>query len=148
MNETIEKFNNYARLNKLRKSGQRDAIVAAIIDQKTHFSVDQLHNCIKQRNPEIGIATIYRTVKLLLDAKIVKECTIDGTPRYEIITGSHHDHLVCTRCGSTVEISSEIIEREQISIAEKHGFELTDHSLVLMGICSACRKKTGIGKKS
>ena len=55
--------------------------------------------------------------------------------------GSHHDHIVCTRCGRVEEFVDEEIERRQREIAHRLGFELEDHALSLYGICEECRKK-------
>ena len=147
MNSLLEKFNLYAVKNKLRKSGQRDAVLSVFLRQSEHLSVDEIYNLLRKENPDIGIATVYRTVNLLREAGIVKELHLDGVIRYEILSERHHDHLVCSSCGTTVEISSDIIEKEQEALAEKHGFVLTDHSLILTGLCSTCRKKQSAGEK-
>jgi Fur family ferric uptake transcriptional regulator len=141
MNSLLERFNDYASKNKLRRSEQRDAVLSAVIEQKDHLTVDEIFSLLKKEHSDIGIATVYRTINLLRDAGIVKELIINGIARYEILSDRHHDHLVCTECGTTVEITSAIIEQEQEAIAVKNGFYLQDHNLILMGICSSCRKK-------
>ena len=65
----------------------------------------------------------------------------EGRATYELQEGRHHDHLVCVRCGNVEEFVDPEIERAQRQVAARKGYELTDHSLVLYGICGDCRKK-------
>jgi Fur family ferric uptake transcriptional regulator len=147
MTNLIDRLNDYVAAKRLKKSDQRTAILDIMINKRGHLTVDEIRGLLKKQSPDIGIATIYRTMKLFSDAGIVKELNIDGTARYEIITEGHHDHLVCTSCGMTVEITSATIEKEQDSIAAKHGFQLTDHTLLLLGLCQICRTKKKSGEK-
>lgn len=145
MKSLAEKLDAYVSAKRLRKSGQRNAVLEVMAARQGHFTVDEICSLLKKNNPDIGIATVYRTMKLFLDAGLVEELNIDGTCRYEILKKGHHDHLVCTSCGETIEITSDKIEKEQESIARKYGFELTDHTLLLLGCCSSCRNKKSSG---
>jgi Fur family transcriptional regulator, ferric uptake regulator len=143
MKTPAERLDGYVKQKGLKSSGQRSVILSFMLKDAQHHTVEELYEICKKKNPEIGIATVYRTVKLLCDAGIARELHVNNdVTRYEVITDdTHHDHLVCVSCGSFAEISSEIIEMEQLKIAKQNGFELTDHSLVLYGICSSCVKK-------
>lgn len=138
-----EKLSKYVKEHRLKSSSQRNVILSFMINNRKHHTVEELYDFIKKDNPEIGIATVYRTIRLLCDAKIVHEIRIgNDETRYEVIEPAyHHDHLLCENCGTFVEISSSIIENEQKKIANKHGFTLTNHSLILYGICQKCSKK-------
>lgn len=144
MSSTIEKLNEYVKNNGLKISSQRNHILEIMESEHIHRSVEEIYDIVKKSNPEIGIATVYRTVKLLCDAGIAKEIhTSHDLTRYEIVSdNSHHDHLICQNCGKFIEIESDIIEKEQAKIAAKYDFELKDHCHILYGICGDCRKKT------
>ena len=147
MTTLIDRLNSYVAAKRLKKSDQRSAILDIMMSKRGHLTADEIRGFLKKDKPDIGIATIYRTMKLFLDAGIVRELNIDGTARYEIVSEGHHDHLVCTSCGKTVEITSATIEKEQETIAAKHGFQLTDHTLLLLGLCQTCRAKKKSGEK-
>ena len=143
-----DKLIEYSASKSLKKSDQRTAILDLMTSKQGHHTADELWGFLKKQHPDIGIATVYRTMKLFLDAGIVKELNIDGTARYELTAEGHHDHLICTLCGKTVEVTSPAIEKEQEAIAKKHGFELTDHTLLLIGRCGKCRSKKQNGVRS
>ena len=148
MKSLRDRLSEYAAAKSLKKSDQRTAILDLMISKRGHHTADELWGFLKKEHPDIGIATVYRTMKLFLDAGIVKELNIDATARYELAAEGHHDQLVCTVCGKTVEITSPAIEKEQEAIAKKHGFELTDHTLLLLGRCGECRSKKNQGAHS
>jgi Fur family ferric uptake transcriptional regulator len=143
MKTPSERLDEHVKSKGLKSSGQRAVILGIMLGEEKHHTAEELYELCKKKNPDIGIATVYRTVKLLCDAGIARELHFEsGVTRYEIVTDdTHHDHLVCVRCGNFTEISSPLIEDEQIKIAKKNGFELTDHSLILYGICPSCRNK-------
>ena len=145
MSFALERLNDHLKEHGLKTSSQRNLVLEIMLREKKHLTVEELYAIVKTEHPDIGIATVYRTVRLLCAANIARELPItQQVSRYEIVSeGNHHDHLICTSCGRFVEISSEQIEREQLLIAKKHDFTLTDHSLILYGICKQCRK----GKK-
>lgn len=145
MEFVLERLNDHLKEHGLKTSTQRNLVLEIMLREKKHLTVEELYAIVKAEHPDIGIATVYRTVRLLCEANIARELPItQQVSRYEIVSeGNHHDHLICTSCGRFVEISSEQIEREQLLIAKKYDFTLTDHSLILYGICKQCRK----GKK-
>ncbi|MBP9023419.1 MAG: transcriptional repressor [Spirochaetes bacterium] len=144
MSSAIEKFNEYVKNSGLKSSAQRNHILEIMESKHIHRTVEEIYDIVKKSNPEIGIATVYRTVKLLCEAGIAKEIHINhDVTRYEISSeNSHHDHLICQNCGKFVEIESDTIEKEQAKIAAKYNFDLKDHCHILYGICGDCRKKT------
>ena len=91
----------------------------------------------------IGIATTYRTLNLLSEAGLAEQKTFNDTnttvyePRFP---DRHHDHIICNKCGLIIEFEDKDIEKQQKRIAKKHGFELTDHTLYLYGLCKDCQK--------
>lgn len=139
--DTQKTFTEYLAKQNLRMTSQRELILKTLCRQKKHVTAEQLYEILKRTDKSIGHATVYRTLKLLTEAGIARELNFgEGSVRYEPDTdNSHHDHLVCVKCGDNVEFFSEEIEKLQHEIAEKHGFELVDHSMNLYGTCAKCR---------
>lgn len=144
MKSPVTRLDDHIKGCGLRTSSQRNAILSIMESEKRHYTVEELYEITKKSNPGIGIATVYRTIRLFCEAGIIREIHLaNDVTRYEVINdNTHHDHLICVECGTFVEISSGIIEKEQMRIAHNHGFELTDHSLILYGICKKCSGKT------
>lgn len=106
-----------------------------------HMSAEGVYKALLSSDEEIGLATVYRVLTQFEGAGLVCRHHFEGGQSvFELNRGSHHDHLVCLRCGKVVEFFEEIIEERQRQIAEQHGFSLEDHSLVIYGMCPDCRK--------
>ena len=138
--EKKKAFNIFAAREGLRSTRQRDIILDIFLSTHEHLSVEELYLKVKSSCPGIGQATVYRTLKLFVEAGIAREMVLaDGQARYEHqLAGEHHDHLVCTGCNKIVEFEDETIERLQIEIAKRHGFQLVSHKMQLYGLCPAC----------
>ncbi len=132
-------LSKYLENNQLKRTRQREVILEIFLDQGGHVSSEELHRVIRDSNPSIGYTTVYRTMKLLVDAGLAEERHFnDGVARYEA-EHQHHDHLVCTGCGKIIEFESQKIEDEQSLIAQDAGFILERHRHELYGKCSACQ---------
>ena len=127
----------------LKMTPQRRAILDVFLEQKGHLTSEELYTRLKERDPSIGQATVYRTLKLLSESGLAKEVDFgDGAARYELMYGEdHHDHILCEACGMTLEVVDPDIERLQEQLAERHGFVLTGHKMYLFGVCADCRAK-------
>ncbi len=129
----------------LKSTSQRDDIARVFFEIKRHVSVDDLFREVRKINPRVGYATVYRTLKLLLECELAEEQRFaDGQTRYENIEAAeaHHDHILCDRCGRIVEFTDESLENLQEDIARRLGFVLARHRLELYGICRQCREGT------
>jgi Fur family ferric uptake transcriptional regulator len=132
---------SYLEENNLKHTRQRDVILEAFLDASGHITGEELHQQIKDRDPSIGYTTVYRTLKLLVEAGLAQERHFDdGITRYEI-EQEHHDHLVCTKCGRIDEFECAMIEKTQNEIAATYGFKLLRHRHELYGLCPNCQKK-------
>ena len=132
-------LSEYLEKNQLKRTRQREVILDAFLDQGGHASSEELHRVIVGENPGIGYTTVYRTMKLLVDAGLAEERHFnDGLARYEP-RHHHHDHLVCTECEAIVEFESDEIENAQTEIAKHHGFTLEKHRHELYGKCPDCQ---------
>jgi len=136
-------FAEFITRKKLKMTPQRLRILEVFLAGKGHVTSEELHQKVKCTSPNIGQATVYRTLRLLADAGLAKAVEFgDGVVRYEILYGqSHHDHLICQECGANVEVVNPAIERLQEEVAARHGFALTGHKMYLYGICPECQKK-------
>ena len=106
-----------------------------VYGSKDHPDVDELHKRVAALDDKISIATVYRTVKLFEEAGILaKHDFKGGKARYEAMIESHHDHLIDVKTGEIIEFVDEEIEKLQIKVAEKYGYNLVDHKLELYGI--------------
>jgi len=125
----------------LKNSIQKDYILKILFFSDEHLSAEQITVEVRKNyNIDIGIATVYRTMKFFEDLNIINSLDIgDNVKRYELNISSHHDHLVCTSCGKIIEFTEEFIEKRQPEIAKKHNFDLKDHVMTIYGLCENCQ---------
>ena len=127
----------------LRHSRQRDLVARAFFAMGGHVPVDSLVARVRQDEPRISVATVYRTMKLLAQVGLaVPRDFGDGRARYEPAHhrhGNSHDHLICTGCGAIVEFESQRVEELQLRLARRHGFEVQRRHVELYGLCTRCR---------
>ncbi|MFL6208041.1 MAG: Fur family transcriptional regulator [Pyrinomonadaceae bacterium] len=142
MTEEQEIFHRHIQKAGLKRTAQRDLILDVFLRTEEHLSSEDLYRLVQQEDAAIGQTTVYRTLKLLTDAGLAREVRFgDGRTRYEHnYKHPHHDHLICTQCGKTIEFYSADMEALQDQIAAKHKFELTHHTMRMFGYCPACRK--------
>jgi len=108
---------------------------------KRHLTAEQVYKILLSEDEDIGLATVYRVLTQFEAAGLVSRHHFDGgNSIFELSTSTHHDHILCLKCGKVDEFTDESIEIRQREIAEKLGYELTDHSLYLYGFCPTCRK--------
>lgn len=102
-----------------------------------HMSAEDVYKQLLASDQEIGLATVYRVLTQFEAAGLVERHQFDGGHSvFELDRGTHHDHIVCNQCGKVEEFIDETIEKCQHKIAEKQGFKITDHSLVIYGECN------------
>ena len=141
MQKTPERvFVDFLEKNGMNMTPQRKVIVETFLETEGHFTAEDLYRLVKEKAPEVGQATVYRTLGLLVDSGLADSMDVgDGGALYEHAYGhAHHDHLICVVCDKKVEVYDEDIERRQEELAEAHGFELTRHRMLLFGVCADC----------
>jgi Fur family transcriptional regulator, ferric uptake regulator len=107
--------------------------------QRRHLRAEDIHRELIDSGEHIGIATVYRTLTQFEAAGIVQRHNFDDDHAvYELSDGEHHDHMVCTKCGAVKEFVDHTIEQCQLDIAQKNNFKMTDHQLVIFGLCAGC----------
>lgn len=103
---------------------------------KRHLSAEDIYRVLLESDEEIGLATIYRVLTQFEGAGLVIRHHFEtGQAVFELERGKHHDHLICVKCGKIIEFVDESIEAKQKEIAAKNGFRISDHSLIIYGIC-------------
>lgn len=139
----FEKCTEYLSKKGLKSTIQRDLIISEFYRSKGHISAEELYSKLKKKHSSLGLATVYRTLKILTDAGLALERRFnDGYTRYELSEGdSHHDHLVCVECKKVEEFENEEIEKLQDKVAKEYSFTIRDHKLELYGLCGECSKK-------
>ena len=135
------KFDKFLSDKGLRRTLPRDVILDTFLRTEQHLSTQELFDIVRQKNKNIGYATVARTVKLLEEAGLCRQIDFgDRTARYEHeYQHEHHDHIICTKCGDFVEIHSEKLEQIQDFLVKKHGFVQQSHKLTIYGLCKKCR---------
>jgi Fur family ferric uptake transcriptional regulator len=130
----------YLEKNHLKQTRQRELILQTFLEANRHVTSDDLYQAVRKEHSNIGYTTVYRTMKLLVEAGLATERHFDdGITRYEI-EQEHHDHLVCVKCGKIQEFECEEIEERQNEVASEYGFEVLRHRHELYGHCSSCRE--------
>ena len=125
----------------LKSTRQRSLIVETFFASEGHLSVEELWDKVRGSDARVSVATVYRTMKLLSDSGLAHARNFgDGQTRYEAAVGRHHhDHLICTNCGTIVEFENDRIEAMQDAVARRHGFKVASHKMELYGLCKNCQ---------
>lgn len=130
----------------LKLTHPRQAITQKILSTRAgeHFSADELWEWFRRKRERISKATIYRTLHLLIQEKVVEEHDFGKGQKYyeRLAERPHHDHLICIHCGRILEFENSNIERLQEEVARREGFTISYHSHKLFGTCSGCHRKT------
>ena len=138
MEQARARLNDYLALHGLKQTRQREAILEVFLSQSGHITSEALYDKVRSDHPDIGAATVYRTLKLFVDAGLANASTFrEGITVYEHEL-THHDHLICVGCAEIIEFECEAIEELQLEIARQHGYRLTRHRHHLFGYCPAC----------
>ncbi len=127
---------------KLKKTSQRALIWGVMLEAKGHPSVDQIHDLLIQKGHRIGVATIYRTIKLLLASGYIRQSKLHGVTCYEPLIGQpNHLHFICNSCGSNVEFPSRKVETLIRQVTSEFDFEERYSRYAIFGLCKSCARK-------
>ena len=122
-----------------RSTAPRRALAVAIGEQEHHFTAEGLR---QQLPPKLGRATVYRTLKILVEAGVLCRVLLEeGDLHYQLSHTGHHHHLLCVHCGSSQDLMGCDIEDVLVSTSARHGFELSGHWLEVYGRCRECVRK-------
>ena len=145
-----EEFKEMLTAKGLKLTNQR-LIVLKVLDKHRdiHMAAEDIYKLVKAECPDIGLATVYRTVQLLLEMQLVDRINLDdGCVRYEIghrVDGESkhtHHHLICKDCGKVLSFNDDLLEELENHIEKMTGFRVLDHELKFYGQCKDCAEKS------
>lgn len=150
MEETINIDMNMLK-EELKQKGykltpQRRAIVDTIIEKEgEHLTAEEIYDEVKKNCPEIGLATVYRTILLLEELGVIFKLDLnDGCSRYEIVHKDEmhrHHHLVCNECRAVIEVQDDLLDELEHVIENSYKFKILDHSVKFFGLCEKCQSE-------
>ncbi len=125
---------------------QRQKILQVFVDHKEqHLSAEDVYSLLRADSPDIGLATVYRTLEMLEELGFLHRIEFgDGKSRYEAATNDSahaHHHLICLSCGTVLEFDDDLMETLESFVSRTADFQITDHQVKFYGYCSECRKK-------
>lgn len=147
METRIERIKKQLHSSSYKLTPQREATVAVLLEhEEDHLSAEDVYLLVKEKSPEIGLATVYRTLELLTELKIVDKINFgDGVSRYDLRAegAAHfHHHLVCIECGAVDEIQQDLLDDVEELVERDWNFKIKDHRLTFHGICYRCQEKS------
>lgn len=144
--EDIKKLKEDLKQRGYKLTPQRRAILDGLVkNEGKHLTVEEIYDEVKIECPEIGLATVYRTVLLLEEMGIIYRLDLeDGCARYELVhenENHRHHHLVCSNCGKVIEVEGDLLETLEDKIESKYKFRIMDHSVKFFGLCDECQSE-------
>lgn len=143
MESKIEKIKQQLQSQGYKLTPQREATVKVLLEhQEDHMSAEEVFMLVRGKAPEIGLATVYRTLELLSEIHVVEKMNFgDGVARYDLRHDQnrhHHHHLICMKCGAVDEIMEDWLGALEERLVQRFQFHVVDHRLDFMGICYRC----------
>ncbi|MCT4632691.1 MAG: transcriptional repressor [Firmicutes bacterium] len=144
MTDTIEMLKERLKDKGYKLTPQRRAVLDIIVNnQGEHLSTEEIYDQVRVGCPEIGLATVYRTLQLLDELSILCKLNLeDGCVRYELNTHEddhQHHHLICNNCGKVIEVVGDLLEPLENEIESNYGFKILDHKVKFFGLCNECK---------
>ncbi len=105
-----------------------------------HLSAEEIYKKLVDSGEDVGLATVYRVLTQFESAELVKRHNFEEGYSVFELNQEHHDHLVCVKCGLVAEFNDPAIEQRQDEIAQQQGFQVTEHRLIIYGVCASCQR--------
>lgn len=141
-----EIFKELLREKGLKVTSQRLLVLETIADHPgEHLTAEEIFDLVRRQYPEIGLATIYRTLQVLVELNVIDKISFDdGFARYEAgglasDAGHHHHHAICNQCGRVFSFEDDLLDTLEQALYDTMGFTVADHEVKLYGICKECR---------
>ena len=138
---SVDRFKSLLQEKGFKYTYERKTIFEETANLKGHFDADSLYEHFKVKGIRVSRDTVYRTLPLLLESKVIQKSAGQGKREFfeRIGTKGHHDHMVCVQCGKIIEFQCPEIEQMQDRVSAQHGFKLTFHDHRLFGVCQNCQ---------
>lgn len=138
----IDNLKELFKQHGFRYTMQRQAVMDIILEHPAlHMKGEEIHKLLRQRYPEIGLSTVYRTLLLLEKMRLIRRTDLgDGCARYEACgnSGHAHHHLICSRCGAVMDMEEDLLDELEKQILKKNRFKVENHSVKFFGCCEKC----------
>ncbi len=136
-----ENFQDFILSKGLRTTKKRNEIFDEVLKTEGHFDPDELYMRLKQKGSKVSRASVYRTIPLLVEIGLIEEVErVDKHAHYERVSvESHHDHMICMKCGRVIEFYSPTLEMLQDELCLRENFTKVRHSLEIYGVCNKCK---------
>jgi len=146
MSENSENFRERLKERGLKLTTQRQAVLDVMVKHEgEHLSSEEIYELVKKNHPDIGLATVYRTLTLLDSMDLVYKLDLDdGCSRYELNKNKEdhrHHHLICMSCGVVEEVEEDLLEVLEEQILKDKKFKVVDHRVKFYGYCKNCPKE-------
>ncbi|WZO96167.1 transcriptional repressor [Isosphaeraceae bacterium EP7] len=136
-----EKFREYLEIRSEKLTEPRRVLIRHIFSSHKHFDADELVADLRSAGRTVSRSTVYRTLRLLVDANLLRELRLNNRTAYEHDYGyPSHDHMHCTECGEVVEFRNEELQNLRDQIAAEHGFRAVGHRFLITGVCARCSR--------
>ena len=146
LEERIQRVKEQLHKASYKLTPQREETVRVLLENEAdHLSAEDVYLKVKDKAPEIGLATVYRTLELLAELKVVDKINFgDGVARFDLRKegAKHfHHHMVCMECGAVDEIEEDLLEDVERRVEKEFNFKILDHRLTFHGVCHRCREE-------
>lgn len=148
----MKRMQDKIKTKKYKMTSQRQVILRAFVESdRNHLSAEDVYESVKKTSPDIGLATVYRTLDLFTEMDLLKKLDFDeGCSRYELNDkedeGHFHHHLICLGCGKVWECRDDLLETLETILYKQLHFQTVDHQLKIYGYCEDCQKKRAAAK--
>jgi Fe2+ or Zn2+ uptake regulation protein len=132
----------------LRMTNQREIILRELKKSKRHLSADELYDIVKKIMPRISLATVYRNLEILSEARLIGKLEISGRQKRFDFDVSDHDHIYCIVCHRVDNLEIERKEVESVQLGAASGYSITGYRVEIIGVCPDCQKKGKIKEKN
>lgn len=147
VNKVICDIGEKLKAGEHKLTSRRESILRVLLENKDkHLSAEEVYNLVKEKAPDVGLATVYRTLELFSEFDIIHSMDFgDGRKRYEYgdreANGHHHHHVICLECGKIQEMGEDLLEELEMRVSRELDFEVVNHQLKIFGHCKNCRRK-------
>ncbi|MHB8155938.1 MAG: Fur family transcriptional regulator [Desulfocucumaceae bacterium] len=145
MNKVIYDVEEKLKAREYKLTSRREHILRVLLENKDkHLSAEEVYNLVKIKAPDVGLATVYRTLELFCEFDIIHGMDFgDGRKRYEFgdidSRAHHHHHLICMRCGVILEVEEDLLDDLEERVKRNFNFEVHNHQLKIFGHCKECK---------
>ncbi len=139
--DRLEKLKKICRNKGIPLTNQRRTVLEVLLQRSDHPTADQVFETVRQKSPQISRRTVYRVLDTLVELEVIRRVHHPGaTARFDGMIHRHH-HLVCLQCNKIVDLENSDLDSLALPKGNPHGFDVSDFSVQLMGVCPECREE-------